>query len=67
MPPLADSGKRVLARIIDIILVSIVVGLLSWAFGIATYQTNPDKIQYGRSSSASPSSPRSSTSGTTPS
>ncbi|WP_405652889.1 RDD family protein [Streptomyces sp. NBC_01386] len=48
MPPLADSGKRVLARIIDIILVSIVVGLLSWAFGIAEYQTNPDKIQYGR-------------------
>ncbi|MER5955133.1 RDD family protein [Streptomyces sp. NPDC001893] len=48
MPPLADSGKRVLARIIDIILVSIVVGLLSWAFGVAAYQTNPDKIQYGR-------------------
>ncbi|WP_329573186.1 RDD family protein [Streptomyces sp. NBC_01361] len=48
MPPLADSGKRVLARIIDIILVSIVVGLLSWAFGIAEYQTNPDKIEYGK-------------------
>ncbi|MER7198840.1 hypothetical protein CG723_15300 [Streptomyces sp. CB01635] len=48
MPPLADSGKRVLARIIDIILVSIVVGLLSWAFGIAEYQTNPDKIVYGK-------------------
>ncbi|MFE5023572.1 RDD family protein [Streptomyces sp. NPDC056656] len=48
MPPLADSGKRVLARIIDIILVSIVVGLLSWAFGVAEYQTNPDKIEYGK-------------------
>ncbi|MFI0238933.1 RDD family protein [Streptomyces sp. NPDC016845] len=48
MPPLADSGKRVLARIIDLILVGIVVGLLSWAFGTSEYETDPDKIQYGR-------------------
>ncbi|MCQ4209480.1 RDD family protein [Streptomyces longispororuber] len=48
MPPLADSGKRVLARIIDIVLVSIVVGLLSWAFGISEYETDPDKIEYGK-------------------
>ncbi|MET9498207.1 RDD family protein [Streptomyces sp. NPDC006552] len=48
MPPLADSGKRVLARIIDLVLVGIVVGLLSWAFGTSEYETDPDKIQYGR-------------------
>ncbi|MEV1020841.1 RDD family protein [Streptomyces sp. NPDC050264] len=48
MPPLADSGKRVLARIIDLILVGIVVGLLSWAFGTSEYETDPDKIEYGR-------------------
>lgn len=33
MPPLADSGKRVLARIIDIIIVLIPAGLLDWAAG----------------------------------
>ncbi|MEU6660991.1 RDD family protein [Streptomyces sp. NPDC046821] len=48
MPPLADGGKRVMARIIDIILVSIVVGLLSWAFNIAEFKTSPDKIQFGK-------------------
>ncbi|MFJ8827243.1 RDD family protein [Streptomyces sp. NPDC102467] len=48
MPPLADSGKRVLARIIDLVLVGIVVGLLSWAFGTSEYETDPDKIEYGR-------------------
>ncbi|MFF2508380.1 RDD family protein [Streptomyces sp. NPDC058067] len=48
MPPLAESGKRVLARILDIILVSIVVGLLSWAFGVAEFKANPDKIEYGK-------------------
>ncbi|NEB74593.1 RDD family protein [Streptomyces sp. SID14478] len=48
MPPLADSGKRVLARIIDLILVGIVAGLLTWAFGISEYETDPDKIEYGK-------------------
>ncbi|MFD4523108.1 RDD family protein [Streptomyces sp. NPDC058470] len=47
MPPLADSGKRVLARIIDMIIVGIVVWLLSWAFGVTEYNT--DKIDTGKS------------------
>ncbi|QUI31961.1 RDD family protein [Streptomyces alfalfae] len=49
MPPLADSGKRVLARIIDMILVGIVVGLLSWAFGTSEYDIDPDEVNSGRS------------------
>ncbi|MFJ6565880.1 RDD family protein [Streptomyces sp. NPDC091292] len=47
MPPLADSGKRVLARIIDMILVGIVVALLSWGFG--TSSVDVDKVQTGKS------------------
>ncbi|MHB9753511.1 RDD family protein [Streptomyces sp. BYX5S] len=47
MPPLADSGKRVLARIIDIILVVIVVGLLSWAFGLLQVDVDTDDMDYG--------------------
>ncbi|QQC89521.1 RDD family protein [Streptomyces alfalfae] len=49
MPPLADSGKRVFARIIDMILVGIVVGLLSWAFGTSEYDIDPDEVNSGRS------------------
>ncbi|MGA4841641.1 RDD family protein [Streptomyces sp. G45] len=49
MPPLADSGKRVLARIIDMILVGVVVWLLSWAFGTYEYDIDPDKVEYGKS------------------
>ncbi|MFF1375800.1 RDD family protein [Streptomyces sp. NPDC058308] len=49
MPPLADSGKRVLARIIDMILVGIVVWLLSWAFGTAEYDIDPDNVNTGKS------------------
>ncbi|MEV5957806.1 RDD family protein [Streptomyces sp. NPDC051987] len=49
MPPLADSGKRTLARIIDMILVGIVVALLTWAFGVSEYQVNGDRISAGRS------------------
>ncbi|MFC7261278.1 MULTISPECIES: RDD family protein [Streptomyces] len=49
MPPLADSGKRVLARIIDMILVGIVVWLLSWAFGFHQYTMDSDKIKWGDS------------------
>ncbi|WP_405882124.1 RDD family protein [Streptomyces sp. NBC_01136] len=48
MPPLADSGKRTVARIIDMILVGIVVWLLSWAFGVMEYNMNADKIEYSR-------------------
>ncbi|MEU2061676.1 RDD family protein [Streptomyces sp. NPDC013455] len=49
MPPLADSGKRTLARIIDMILVGIVVWLLTWAFGVREYTVDGDSIQVGRS------------------
>ncbi|PSM43705.1 RDD family protein [Streptomyces dioscori] len=49
MPPLAESGKRVLARIIDMILVVIVVWLLTWGFGVNEYDVDADKIQYGKS------------------
>ncbi|OIJ67653.1 hypothetical protein WN71_012035 [Streptomyces mangrovisoli] len=49
MPPLADSGKRTLARIIDMILVGIVVALLSWGFGVAAYTVNADRMQFGKS------------------
>ncbi|WP_225831738.1 RDD family protein [Streptomyces sp. NK08204] len=49
MPPLADSGKRTLARIIDMILVGIVVWLLTWAFGVREYQVNGDRAEVARS------------------
>ena len=49
MPPLADSGRRVLARIIDMILVGIVVWLLSWAFNVQEYQVGSDDIAVGKS------------------
>ncbi|MFH8463965.1 RDD family protein [Streptomyces sp. NPDC017991] len=49
MPPLADSGRRVLARIIDMVLVVIVVWLLTWGFGVNEYDVDADRIQYGKS------------------
>ncbi|AZM53508.1 RDD family protein [Streptomyces sp. WAC 01529] len=49
MPPLADSGKRVLARIIDMILVGIVVWLLSWLFNTSEYDVDPDEVNTGKS------------------
>ncbi|MEV0528051.1 RDD family protein [Streptomyces sp. NPDC050439] len=49
MPPLAESGKRVLARIIDMILVGVVVWLLSWGFGTSEFDVDPDKVEYGKS------------------
>lgn len=49
MPPLADSGRRTLARIVDMILVGIVVVLLTWAFGVREYQVDGDHIEVGRS------------------
>ncbi|MFE3030116.1 RDD family protein [Streptomyces canus] len=49
MPPLAPSGRRTLARIIDMILVAIVVGLVTWGFGVNEYDVNGDKVEYGKS------------------
>ncbi|CAL9555607.1 RDD family protein [Streptomyces sp. enrichment culture] len=49
MPPLADSGKRTLARIIDMILVGIVVWLLTLGFGVSEYTVDGDRIEVGRS------------------
>ncbi|MDF3144796.1 MULTISPECIES: RDD family protein [unclassified Streptomyces] len=49
MPPLADSGKRTLARIIDMILVGIVVWLLTWGFGVTEYDVDADEVEYGKS------------------
>lgn len=49
MPPLADSGKRTLARIIDMILVGVVVWLLTLGFGVSEYDVDTDKVEYGKS------------------
>ncbi|MER7402306.1 RDD family protein [Streptomyces sp. NPDC000070] len=49
MPPLADSGKRTLARIIDMILVGAVVWLLTWGFGVNEYDVDSDRIEVGKS------------------
>lgn len=49
MPPLAGSGRRTLARIIDMILVGIVVWLLTWASGISEYDVDADDVEYGKS------------------
>ncbi|MGC9499771.1 RDD family protein [Streptomyces sp. WG7] len=49
MAPLADSAKRTLARIIDMILVGIVVWLLSWAFNVQEYQVDGENISVGNS------------------
>ncbi|PZT69382.1 RDD family protein [Streptomyces sp. SW4] len=49
MPPLADSGRRTLARIIDMILVGVVVWLLSWAFRVNSYEIDGDQIEASKS------------------
>ncbi|MFG2554912.1 RDD family protein [Streptomyces sp. NPDC048581] len=49
MPPLADSGKRTLARIIDMIIVGVVVWLLTLGFGVSEYDVDTDKVEYGKS------------------
>ncbi|WP_329340179.1 RDD family protein [Streptomyces sp. NBC_01352] len=49
MPPLAESGRRTLARIIDMILVGIVVWLLTWGFGVNEYNVDGDDVEYGKS------------------
>ncbi|GAB2846387.1 RDD family protein [Streptomyces deserti] len=45
IPPLADSGKRTLARILDMILVGAVVVLLTWAFGVNEYDVDDDRFE----------------------
>ncbi|MBA4860398.1 RDD family protein [Streptomyces sp. PSKA54] len=47
MPPLADSARRTLARIIDMIIVGIVVGLLSWAFGLNEVYVTENEVDAG--------------------
>ncbi|MDQ8705736.1 RDD family protein [Streptomyces sp. LHD-70] len=47
MPPLADSGRRVLARIVDMLIVAIVVALLSWAFGWTKVEIDTEEVEYG--------------------
>jgi uncharacterized RDD family membrane protein YckC len=49
MPPLADSARRTLARIIDMILVGLVVWLLSWAFHVQEYEVDGDQVNVGKS------------------
>ncbi|MER5468887.1 RDD family protein [Streptomyces sp. NPDC002685] len=49
MPPLADSWTRVVARILDMILVGVVVWLVSWGFGVTEYNVDSDKIEYSKS------------------
>jgi uncharacterized RDD family membrane protein YckC len=49
MPPLADSVRRTLARIIDMLLVGVVAWLLTLAFGVAEYDMNGDEIEVGKS------------------
>ncbi|MET9501007.1 RDD family protein [Streptomyces sp. NPDC006622] len=49
MPPLADSGRRTLARIIDMILVAVVVWLLTWGFGVNEYDVDGDGVEVGKS------------------
>jgi uncharacterized RDD family membrane protein YckC len=52
MPPLADSVKRTLARIIDMILVFVVlfvVSLLTWGLGVREYRFNGNHVDSARS------------------
>ncbi|MFD4305877.1 RDD family protein [Streptomyces albidoflavus] len=49
MPPLAPSGKRVLARVIDMIIVGVVVWLLSMLFNVGTWDSDVDNIDAGKS------------------
>ncbi|GGX08555.1 hypothetical protein GCM10010297_32460 [Streptomyces malachitofuscus] len=47
MPPLADSGRRTLARIIDMVLVGAVVVLLTLPFGVAEYNVDGNDVNVG--------------------
>ncbi|UFR04224.1 RDD family protein [Streptomyces sp. Go40/10] len=48
MPPLAESGRRTLARIIDMILVGIVVALVTWGLGLTYYTVVDGRVEVGR-------------------
>ncbi|WP_405872339.1 MULTISPECIES: RDD family protein [unclassified Streptomyces] len=48
MPPLAASGKRTLARIIDLILVGIVVWLVTWPIGVHEYSVDNNNVEFGK-------------------
>ncbi|MCX4719683.1 RDD family protein [Streptomyces virginiae] len=43
MPPLADFGKRLLARIIDVVIIAIPLALIQWAFGANRYRYDTDQ------------------------
>ncbi|MGW6577501.1 RDD family protein [Streptomyces sp. NPDC054945] len=43
MPPLADFGKRLLARIIDVVIVAIPLALIQLALGTNRYEYNTDQ------------------------
>lgn len=49
MPPLAPSGRRTLARIIDMIMVGVVVWLITLGVGVSEFDVNSDDMQYGKS------------------
>ncbi|MFI8889497.1 RDD family protein [Streptomyces paradoxus] len=49
MPPLADSVKRTLARIIDMIVVGAAVWLLTWGLDVNEYDVDNDRIELSRS------------------
>ncbi|MEU0210126.1 RDD family protein [Streptomyces canus] len=49
MPPLAPSGRRTLARIIDMIMVAVVVWLITWGVGVSEYNVDSDDMRYGKS------------------
>ncbi|MEW5355490.1 RDD family protein [Streptomyces sp. 16-176A] len=49
MPPLADGGRRTLARIIDLILIGIIAWLVTWALHVNEYAMDADQIEVGRS------------------
>ncbi|MFE5807916.1 MULTISPECIES: RDD family protein [unclassified Streptomyces] len=43
MPPLADFGKRLLARIIDVVIIAIPLALIQLAFGTNRYRFDSDQ------------------------
>jgi uncharacterized RDD family membrane protein YckC len=49
MAPLAPSGIRVLARIVDIVIVGVVAFLLTLGFGLATAHAGSGQVRFGRS------------------
>ncbi|MFH8222985.1 RDD family protein [Streptomyces sp. NPDC018057] len=49
MPPLAESGRRTLARIIDLVLVGIVTWVITWALRVNETTMNADQVEVGTS------------------